>query len=77
MNWIWGLVGWVAGLALIIICSPQRDAILWWLLPGPVHQVLREVTGIELVKSITEARRRSPGASWRVVGATYYWRTVK
>lgn len=74
MDWMWGVVAFVVALVLTVWCSPQRDALLWWLLPGPVHRAIREVLGVELVKSILERRRRCPGARWQMAGTTYYWR---
>lgn len=49
------------GLALTVWCSPERDAILWHVVPGAIHRSIWRLTGYYISRKI----RRS--------GTTYRW----
>lgn len=55
------MIGLVVGLVLTVWCSPERDAILWHIVPGAVQRSIWRLTGYYISKRI----RRS--------GTTYEW----
>jgi len=57
----------VFGVTLTVLCSPQRDAILWRI-PGFVHRVIRWLIGYEMAQRRVWAVGR-PGYI-----AQYEWR---
>lgn len=65
MDWTIAMVVWVVGTALIVGCSPWRNALLYVLLPGRVHVLIMRLTGYVLVRHIGYAGLE-----------TYYWRRV-
>jgi hypothetical protein len=60
----------VFGIMLVVLCSPQRDAILWRL-PKFAHRLIRWLSGYELAEC----------SSWSINGPRYVrwyeWRKIR